>query len=74
MNITKKHKEIQRNAKRREGMRRRAKSVDVLRCVLISFYQDRYRVSPDGETMESIISYVDAKVCNITEEEARDML
>ena len=55
-------------------MRSRVKSVDVLRCVLISFYQDRYRVSPDGDTMEAIISYVDAKLCNITEEEARDMI
>ena len=58
-------------------MQRRAKStcaLDILRGVLISYCQDRYRVSPDGATMESIISYVDAKLCNITEEQAESML
>ena len=58
-------------------MRRHLKStcaLDVLRGILISHCQDRYRVSPDAETMESIISYVDAKICNITEEQAESML
>ena len=58
-------------------MQRHLKStcaLTILRGVLISYYQDRYRVSPDAETMENIISYVDVKLCNITEEEARDML
>ena len=55
-------------------MRRRAKALDVLRGILISHYQDRYRVSPDGQTMENIISYVDMKICNITEEQAEGMI
>ena len=55
-------------------MRSRVKSIDVLRGILISYCQDRYRVSPDAATMEAIISYVDAKLCNITEEQARDMI
>ena len=55
-------------------MRSRAKACDVLRGILISYCQDRYRVSPDAATMEAIISYVDMKICNITEEEARDMI
>ena len=58
-------------------MRRHLKStcaLDILRGTLISFYQDRYRVSPDAATMEAIISYVDAKICNITEQEAESMI
>jgi len=57
-----------------EGARRRINALDILRCVLISYYQDRYRVSPDAETMQKIITLVDVTICNITEEQARDMI
>jgi len=55
-------------------MRSRAKACDVLRGILISYCQDRYRESPDAATMRDIISYVDAKLCNITEEQAESMI
>ena len=57
-----------------EGARRSVKALDILRCVLISHYQDRYRTSPSGEVMEAIIRHVDIKLCDISEDEAQGMI
>ena len=54
--------------------RERVSALDILRGTMISYWQDRYRVSPDAETMRSIISYVDAQIHCLTEEQAAEML
>ena len=55
-------------------MRSRVKALDILRGVMISYWQDRYRVSPDAATMQKIIEYVDVKLCDISEQEAADLI
>ena len=54
--------------------RTRVSALDVLRGTLISYCQDRYRVSPDADAMKNIISYVDAEIQGISEAEASEML
>ena len=55
-------------------MQRHAKACkDILRSVWISELQDRYHHSTD-EIMRDIISHVDAKICNMTEQEACGMI
>jgi len=46
---------------------------DILRSIWISELQDRYHHSTD-ESMKDIISHVDAKICNMTEQEACGMI
>ena len=62
------------NAKEHKEMRRHAKACkDVLRSVWISELQDRYHHSTD-ESMRAIITHVDAKICNMTEHEAEELI
>ena len=60
--------------KANKGMQRSTKACkDVLRSTWISQLQDRYHHSSD-KIMRDIISHVDAKICNMTDQEAMDLL
>ena len=46
---------------------------DILRSIWISELQDRYHHSTD-ESMKDIISHVDVTICNMTDQEAMELL
>ena len=55
-------------------MQSRAKACkDILRSIWISQLQDRYHHSSD-RVMKDIISHVDVTICNMTDQEALELL